>query len=51
MSLVLMWKFYDQNVTMSRMKAGRVVLFDFSTEYDVKITDQFLDYMKHVSLK
>ncbi|KAG6445945.1 hypothetical protein O3G_MSEX004171 [Manduca sexta] len=46
MSLVLTWKFYDQNLAMTRMRAGRVVLFDFSTEYDVKITDDFLNYMK-----
>ncbi|CAH0592120.1 unnamed protein product [Chrysodeixis includens] len=46
-SLVLMWKFYDQNVAMTRVHPGRVVLFDFSTEYDVKITDEFMNYMKH----
>ncbi|PZC73296.1 hypothetical protein B5X24_HaOG209728, partial [Helicoverpa armigera] len=46
-TLVLTWKFYDQNIAMTRMRAGRVVLFDFSTEYDIKITDDFLHYMKH----
>jgi hypothetical protein len=49
MSLVLAWKFFDQNVAMTRMRDGRVVLFDFSTEYDVKVTPQFLDYLKYVS--
>lgn len=48
-TMVLTWKFYDQNVAMTRMRPGRVVLFDFSTEYDVRITDHFLNYMKHVS--
>ncbi|XP_063827568.1 uncharacterized protein LOC135076964 [Ostrinia nubilalis] len=36
---------------MTRMRAGRVVLFDFSTEYDVKITDHFLDYLKHENMQ
>ncbi|KAJ0182815.1 hypothetical protein K1T71_002184 [Dendrolimus kikuchii] len=47
LSLVLTWQFYDQNVAMTKVKAGRVVLFDFSTEYDVKISEEFLEYMKH----
>ncbi|KAL0901986.1 hypothetical protein ABMA27_007122 [Loxostege sticticalis] len=51
MSLVLTWKFYDQNVSMTRMRAGRVMLFDFSTEYDVKITDHFLNYLKHENMQ
>ncbi|KAH9631637.1 hypothetical protein HF086_006629 [Spodoptera exigua] len=50
-TMVLTWKFYDQNVAMTRMRPGRVVLFDFSTEYDIKITDHFLNYMKYEEMK
>ncbi|KAJ8735224.1 hypothetical protein PYW07_006844 [Mythimna separata] len=46
-NLVLKWKFYDQAVTMTRMRAGRVMLFDFSAEYDVQVTEDFLNYLKH----
>ncbi|KAM3960849.1 uncharacterized protein ACR2FA_004986 [Aphomia sociella] len=47
MSLLLTWKFYVHNVGMTRMRAGRVVLFDFSTEYDVKMNNDFLNYLKY----
>ncbi|XP_073958067.1 uncharacterized protein isoform X2 [Choristoneura fumiferana] len=44
--LVLSWKFYDQNVTMTRVNPGRVIHFDFSMEYEEKITEEFLEYLK-----
>ncbi|XP_026319750.1 uncharacterized protein LOC113230166 isoform X3 [Hyposmocoma kahamanoa] len=47
MHLMLTWQFFDQSVAMTRMRAGRVTHFDFSTEYDVKLTDDFLHYMKY----
>lgn len=47
--LMLSWQFYDQNVTMIRVNAGRVLHFDFSTEYEEKITEEFLEYLKRVS--
>ncbi|CAB3240113.1 unnamed protein product [Arctia plantaginis] len=50
-SLGLTWKFYDQDVMTTRMRAGRVVVFDFSTEYDTPLTNEFLNYMKHDELK
>ncbi|KAJ8736687.1 hypothetical protein PYW08_007343 [Mythimna loreyi] len=46
-NLVLKWKFYEEAVTMARMRAARVMLFDFSTEYKVKVTDHFLNYLKY----
>lgn len=50
MQLMLTWQFFDQTVAMTRMRTGRVIHFDFSTEYDVQLTDDFLDYMKFVSM-
>ncbi|KAJ2940732.1 hypothetical protein O0L34_g14843 [Tuta absoluta] len=51
LSFVLTWKFYDQNAAMSHMKPGRVIHFDFSTEYDVNLTDHFLYYMRTEELQ
>ncbi|KAI5632861.1 first c2 domain of RPGR-interacting protein 1 domain-containing protein [Phthorimaea operculella] len=51
LNLVLTWKFYDQNEAMSHMRPGRVVHFDFSTEYDVNLTDHFLNYMRTEELE
>ncbi|CAH2256796.1 jg10993 [Pararge aegeria aegeria] len=48
-SLALSWRFYNQTTTMTRLLAGRVMNFDYSTEYDLKITDHFLHYLKHRS--
>nr|XP_032528742.1 uncharacterized protein LOC116778816 isoform X3 [Danaus plexippus plexippus] len=46
-SLLLTWRFYNQTPSMTRLLAGRVMNFDFSTEYDLKITEHFLYYLKH----
>ncbi|XP_053610267.1 uncharacterized protein LOC128675116 isoform X3 [Plodia interpunctella] len=46
-SLLLTWKFYDQNVSMTRVRGGRVILFDFTTEYDAVLDERFMDYLKY----
>ncbi|CAH0405573.1 unnamed protein product [Chilo suppressalis] len=51
LSLVLTWRFFDHDASMVRMKAGRVILFDVSTEYDVKVNKEFLDYLKYEELR
>ncbi|XP_050680448.1 X-linked retinitis pigmentosa GTPase regulator-interacting protein 1-like isoform X3 [Leptidea sinapis] len=45
--LALTWQFYDQAPTMTHLLAARVMLFNFSVEYDVRLTEQFLSYLKH----
>ncbi|XP_038207810.1 uncharacterized protein LOC119829402 [Zerene cesonia] len=45
-SLALLWRFYDQAPTVTHQLAGRVMHFDFSVEYDVRLSANFLEYLK-----
>ncbi|XP_045511153.1 uncharacterized protein LOC123706063 [Colias croceus] len=47
-SLSLLWRFYDQAPTLTHQLAGRVMHFDFSVEYDVRISPKFLEYLKQI---
>ncbi|XP_045488490.1 uncharacterized protein LOC123690044 [Pieris rapae] len=46
-ALALTWRFYDQPPSMTHQLAGRVMHFDFSLEYDIRLSQNFLDYLKH----
>ncbi|CAH2049878.1 unnamed protein product, partial [Iphiclides podalirius] len=45
-SLLLAWRFYDQQQSMVRMSPGRVLHFDFTMEYRLPLTEHFLDYLR-----
>ncbi|XP_045524053.1 uncharacterized protein LOC123714044 isoform X3 [Pieris brassicae] len=46
-ALTLTWRFYDQPPSMTHQLAGRVMHFDFSLEYESRLSQNFIDYLKH----
>lgn len=49
-SLLLTWRFYEQNAGLARVPPGRVAHFDLTTEYQLPFTEHFLEYMRNVSI-